>query len=175
MRSLYREGEKGWNGSISLLYATQYHMEKINSIGDIQHPFVFNSIMRLVLFQQGEWKQTKGGVILGLIAHEQRQECLCTLRCTETANTASVSENIFCCWAWAETQGKIGYKGHQISFQVAVAAITLCRGLSAAWTGFEQGTEMLLARVPAVQIDPHRCLLNRLVHKCYNLPTLGKF
>lgn len=71
--------------------------KKINSIGDIQHPFVFNSIKRLVLFQQGEWKQTKGGVILRLIAHEQRQECLCTLRRTETANTASVSENIFCC------------------------------------------------------------------------------
>lgn len=55
-------------------------MEKTNSTGDKQCSFAFNSIMRLVLFQQGERKQTKGGVILRLIAHEQRQECFCTLR-----------------------------------------------------------------------------------------------
>lgn len=113
--------------------------------------YAFSSIMRLVLFQQEEWKQTKGGLILRSIAHEQRQECFCTLRDVQKLPTLlqnSMSESMFCCWAWAETQGKIGYKSHQISFQVAVALLhhaEVCQQ-----PGFVRGTEMPLAYVPAV-------------------------
>lgn len=140
--------------------------------------FAFSSIMRLVLFQQGEWKQTKGGLILRSIAHEQRQECFCTLRDVQKLPTLlqnSMSESMFCCWAWAETQGKIGYKSHQISFQVAVALLHHAEVCQQPGQDLCMALRCHLRTYQQYQTDPHRCLLNRLVHKCYSLPTLGKY